>query len=166
MHRRGEKAEKWIAENLCGSATVNSGAKFKDGDWRTRWRLYEVKEREIDNSIVVRGNAVNQHIDRAKREILGCAFMVMTRNNWVYFIVPAEDFLMTAQNSAFLMEMYQASPGMLSSRGSNIKVREELVATFRKENIFLWKYARKNRDVWVIIEGQHWLEICGEKKLV
>ena len=153
-----------------GSPTVNSGAKYSDGDWRTAYRLYEVKEREKDNAIVVRGEAVNKHILRAQHETLGPGFMVMTKDNWTYFIIPAEDFLMTAQahgeGSAFLIEMYQVSPGMLANRGHNIKVKEELVELFRKENIFLWRYARKGKDVWVIIEAAHWLEISGEGKVV
>jgi len=166
MHRRGERAERWIAYHLEGSATVNSGAKYEDGDWRGILRLYEVKEREIDDSIVVRGEAVNKHLGRAKREALGPAFMVMTQSSWVYFIVPAEDYLLSAQAAGFeeANQMYAAAPGMITKRGSNIKVKEEIVQSFRDNGIFIWKYGRKNKDVWIIVEGLHWLEVCGEAK--
>ena len=162
MHRRGDRAEKWLAEMMNGSPTVNSGATFEDGDWRTQYRLYEVKERELDDSIVVRGAAVNKHIERANREVLGPAFMVMTRSSWVYFIVPAQDYLFSAEAAGFGSELYEMAPGMVSKRGQNIKIIERIVHAFRENGIFLWKYGRKNIDVWVIVEASHWLEVCGE----
>ncbi len=164
MHRRGDRAEKWLAEKMWGSATVNSGATFEDGDWRGIYRLYEVKERELDNSIVIRGSALNKHLPRAHREALGAAFMVMTKSAWVYFIVPAEDYLLSARAAGFGHELYDVAPGIVAKRGQNIKVKEEIVEAFRKNGIFLWKYGRKGIDVWAIVEAPHWLEVCGEAK--
>ena len=164
MHRDGERAEQWIRKHIHGSATVNSGAKYEDGDWRSIYRLYEVKERTLDDSIIIRADAVNKHIFRARKEALGPAFCVMTKSGWVYFVVPAEDFLMSAQSISHEegVGMYQSAPGLVAKHGMNIKVKHDIVNMFRDTGNFMWKYGRKDKDIWVIVEAPYWLEICGE----
>lgn len=165
MPKPGEKAELWMKENVQGSPTCASGAKFHDADYRGPRNLYECKMTDKPQ-VLIRAKAVNTLLNRAAREHLNPVFFFWDGKDRKYFIQLARDFLNRMEELGWqdIIKMYRESPGIISKRGKSIRLTKEVAQRMYDTGTELIKFYRHDEEVWVIVEASTWLEVTGEGK--